>query len=284
MVYMRYPIEMGLADKQISNGIIWGAFAGVIALGLLFYALRSIALFTMAKKADVKNAYLAWIPLVWIIIAGKLCGEVNFFGARFKAFVPVLASVFITTSVLSMLHNFFYYFPLVGYFLQGGEIIINNDTAVVVGGYLGNSSILTPNIQFPGMYTQAFATVMNVIYWILNVLELVNTVLLVFMYIGIFKKYFTGYYWIATIFSVIGLFPPFIFAVRKNKPMNYNEYMRTRYAQMYGNSYYGAGQQSPNQSPFEDFNGNDSEPQEPFEEFDENKGNDDPFDEFNGKH
>ncbi len=290
MIFVRFPAELGVGDYVISNGAIWGAFSVIIAVTLAFYLLRSFALFFISKKAGLKYPFLAWIPLVWIYNAGKLCGDVNFFGSRFKAFVPILTSVFIATGLLSFLHDVLYYYPLIGYFLQGGEIGISLEGLVSnPSSYLGNTTLIVENIKYPYMYTtKAFGTVMNVTYWIINVLDIVNIVLTVFMYIGIFKKYLPGHYLVSTIFSVFGLFPAFLFAVRKNTPMNYSEYIRKRYANIYGQSHTNAQSNGENQntSPFEEFADKKENNQDgPFEEFVDRKSvnPDDPFDEFNDK-
>ena len=107
----------------------------------------------------------------------------------------------------------------------------------------------------------------------------------------IFKKYFPSKYFLATIFSLLGLFAPFIFAVRKNPPTDYNAYIRARYEAMYKNRYGGAGgvnmggPYNNTENPFNQQNNNqskNSDSKEPFEDFNSEKPKD-PFEEFNDK-
>jgi hypothetical protein len=79
----------------------------------------------------------------------------------------------------------------------------------------------------------------------------------------------------ATIFSILGLFAPFAFAVRKNEKFDYEKFMRAQYAAFYdmppqqGQNPFTA-QQPPRPE--------NREQQEPFEEFSNKK--EEPFDEF----
>ena len=94
------------------------------------------------------------------------------------------------------------------------------------------------------------------------------------MYIALFRRYFPKHFVIATVLSVLWswIFPIFLFVVRKNKPVNYNDFLRERYNRMYyghynnpvnnGNPNYG----SQPESPFEGFEDKDKEdPGDPFD-------------------
>lgn len=272
----------------VSNAIVWGVFAGVIAVLIALYVLRSIGLYVLAKKAQIGSRYLCFIPLIWIIIACKLAGEVVIFGSKFKRFVIVVSIVFITLEVLNLVYQILYFLPLVGYFLQGGKIYLymgaKQFSLSGTVAYLGNPNIFCgSDFILPIIYkSQSFLMFVNVIFYITMALEFVNLVLMVSLYSAIFRKYLPGHYFIAMLLSVLGLAPIFLFAVRKNEPKNYAEWMRERYARMYGNSFnnpYNA--QNPNNNG--DFTG--GAPGTPFEEFAE-KGEvnpDDPFEEFSDK-
>jgi len=60
--------------------------AGLIAVSmiifLVFYVLKSIGLMTMAANKGIENAWLAWIPVADLYIAGSILGEMDVFGNR----------------------------------------------------------------------------------------------------------------------------------------------------------------------------------------------------------
>lgn len=47
---------------------------------LVFYVLKSIGLMTMAANKGIENAWLAWIPVADLYIAGSILGEMDIFG------------------------------------------------------------------------------------------------------------------------------------------------------------------------------------------------------------
>jgi hypothetical protein len=113
------------------------------------------------------------------------------------------------------------------------------------------------------------------------------------VYIALFRKFWPQHYVLATVLSVLGLFAPFVFAIRKKNAVNFSEYMRSRYNMYYtpyGNPYgrppygnpYGnpyanpnAEQQTPPEHPFSEFaERGEANPGDPFEEFSDKKGND----------
>ncbi|HQA08107.1 MAG TPA: hypothetical protein PLM20_08240 [Syntrophomonadaceae bacterium] len=48
-----------------------------LLLGLVFYILFSLGLYTMAKRRDLPNAWLAWIPFAQIYTMGEVIGPVK---------------------------------------------------------------------------------------------------------------------------------------------------------------------------------------------------------------
>ncbi len=282
--------ELGMVEVPVSSGLIWGMLASICAITAVFYVLRSLALFVMAKKAGISYAYVSWIPFAWIYILGKLSGDARFFGSKIKNFALFLTIAFCVAEVTSILYYILCYYPVVGYYLQGGKVYLVESVGAPSGLrayfasaeaniYVGNDFLMPySNLGV----VEVFA---NILYYVHYVFDIINIVFLITAYVGIFKKYFPNHYFAATVMSVIGLFAPFIFAVRNNNPVDYNDYMRARYANYYGNNFTGGqnvnnpyGQNTQNngyqKSPFEDFEENknsSSSNNDPFEEFDDNK-------------
>jgi hypothetical protein len=59
------------SSGSISKGIIWGGVGVYLAVIIAFYALRSIAIFVMAKRRNIKNAWMAFLPCIWFYTACK---------------------------------------------------------------------------------------------------------------------------------------------------------------------------------------------------------------------
>ena len=115
-------IQVGAFPEQIDNWIIWLYVGLSAAVVLAFYVLRSIGIYTLAKRQGLKRAILAWIPCVWVYTACKLVGETNFFGKPLAKLALLLCIVFTVGEVLSFTYEFLYNFPIVGNFLAGREL------------------------------------------------------------------------------------------------------------------------------------------------------------------
>lgn len=291
----------GLANQSIPNGYII-AYGVIIALvTLAFYLLRSIGLFCLARRHSVKHAFLAWIPFVWVFTACKLIGNVKIFGKPFEKLAIWFCLIFVVSEVLMVVYEFFVYFPLVGNFLfnPDAQIVLSDSAASIAGleKYVFSSGIYV-NAQSGFVYpyeaiggNYAVVRMLNVIAIISPIFDLAATVVIILVYVNLFKRYWPQHHMLAAILSIFGLFAPFAFAIRKKDPINYLDYLRSRYNYNpygYGNPYGGYG--NPYGSPFGNpYGGNNGQPQgpkapdHPFEEFAE-KGEIDPgepFEEFN---
>lgn len=56
----------------------------VVLIGLVFYCLKSIGLYTLAKNRGIENPWLAWIPVADLYIMGMLLGEMDLFGLHIE--------------------------------------------------------------------------------------------------------------------------------------------------------------------------------------------------------
>ena len=105
-----------------------------------------------------------------------------------------------------------------------------------------------------------------------NALSFITMIIEVTAFICLFKKFWPEHYILAAVLSAMGLFAPFVFAIRKRRAINFAEYIANRY---YRNPY------GPN--PYGAQNVQREKPENPFGEFDNKKTPEDPFEEFNGK-
>ena len=271
----------GAIYLDLTRGKVLGIAVVPLLVTLLFYVLRSVGLFTLAKRKGLKNVWLSWIPCGWIYIACMLVGETRVFGISFKKAALWLAIIFAVGELLSLVYDFIKWFPYVAYFFAGGEITIKNTAS---GSFIipGNDF----NNFFPNVETLGFG-IMNTFSSVCGVIVSIATI---FLYINIFRKYYPQHYIIASVFSFLGLFGPFVFSIRNRKETKYSDYIRARYGNMYGpysNPYngnpndprygdprYGQNyrEERPPETPFKDFaERGDVDPGDPFSEFSDDK-------------
>lgn len=253
---------------QIANVYVWVAVLSIIGVYLTFYLLRSFGIYALTKRAGIKNAWLSFVPFAWTWVAGKLTPNAKFFGMPIKNFHIWFFIVTTVCQAFMLFDAFLSYFPLVGYYLQGGEIYISEYSGVagaVQYGFL--PSVYTAHkINVSYLYNQGFVKALNLLISIFSILDLVELVLSVSFYIALFAKYFPQRYFLAAILSVFGLFAPFVFAIRNNTPFSYEEYIKKRYGVNYGENANPYGQPSQRkEEPFGEFN---EKEKSPFEEFD----------------
>ena len=298
----------------ISSTEVYIFAACMLAFPLAFYVLRTIGVFMLARKAKLKTAFLSFFPALWIYPAALLSKEVKFFRSTVGKWAIAFVLIFAFSELLAFAYNFLIYFPLIGNYLAGREICFAVDAAGVaelvrlgyteyqaISGVYVNIASTATNGAF--IYPYEFLSLgkwLNAMYVINNVLSIAVLVVELTVYFNLFRKYWPQHFVLGTIFSMFGLFPVFVFAIRNKKPMSYIEYLRTRYQNMYGNPYgpygpygnphnpygnpyggqgnpYANGQGNPygnqnaggfNQNPFEDFeNKANGSPEEPFADF-----------------
>lgn len=271
----------GAIYLDLTRGKALGIAVVPILVTLLFYVLRSFGLFTLAKRKGLKNVWLSWIPCGWIYIACMLVGETRVFGISFKKAALWLAIIFAVGEALSLVYNFIKWFPYVAYFFAGGEITIKNT---------GSGSFVIPGNDFNNVFPSVESAGFIVMNAASSVCELIVSVSTIFLFINIFRKYYPQHYVLASVFSFLGLFGPFVFSIRNRKETKYSDYIRARYGNMYGpysNPYngnpndprygdprYGQNyrEERPPETPFKDFaERGDVDPGDPFSEFSDDK-------------
>lgn len=266
----------------------------VLCVTIAFYVLRSIGIFVLAKRAGINKRFLAFIPFVWIYLACKLIGNAQIFGRTFSQLAVLFCVIFSVAGYLQFIFDFLLYFPIAGNLLYGREIFIiaseelaSGYTPTLAQGIYGGADFVNP---YKGaLYT--IYQILNVSSYFLSVLNIASLVIGISVYFNLFKNYWPQHYMLFGILSIFGLSAPFVFAIRNKQPVNFNDYLRSRYGVYgghYGNPYggysggnpYGNGYnqggynqgQTPPKSPFEEFAGKcEKDPGNPFEEFDNKK-------------
>ena len=219
-------------------------FALCLALPYIaLYILRSIGLYKLAKNNGVKGQKLAWVPFLWFYTACMLCGNVRFFGKTFKGLPVVFTLIFTLASLLPIVYEVVAYFPLVGYYLQGGTVSFGNPlteysklyTTVyeTFGIYVEGSGALAFNNPYPS----ELQTILNAVSYVVAILEFALIFVRVPVFFDLFRRYTPGQQFLYGMLSILTpAFPVIIFIIRNKKPVDYNEYLRQRYNAFYGNN------------------------------------------------
>ena len=283
-------LESGFGAREIlpSQVLTIAIISLIVIIGL--YVLRSVGLFTLAKKQNLKSAWLSFIPFVWIYVPAKVMGTIVLGRKPVKNFAIIVTVVFALTEIISFVITFLANFPLIGYYLQGGKVYIAsletyNESIKAMGflPYIFSGSIYVKGIVYPYNNLILLNTILTILSSTYNILSLVSVVLTVLVYIGLFRKFWPSRYVLATVLSVIGFFPIMAFVIRNKKAINFNEYMRSRY---YGHGFNPYGGAYPNgmntNSTSQQSSTTAKQPPNPFEEFDNAEDKSDPFG-FNDK-
>lgn len=244
-------------EYTIPKGWLIAIIALIIVFTIGFYVLRSIGVYKLSKKSGFKYAFLAWIPCVWIYPACRLLGDVIIFGKKMKGFASFSLAVMSVLFAIQIANAVLVDVPLAIHILNGGDIKMSAE------------AILYPS--FNDGVVKAY-DILGTISGIVSLFEIFVTVT---MYFNIFKKYWPQRYVMASILSVFGLFPIFVFVIRNKQPVDYNEWARARYNAYFMNNPYANPYQQPPQSQPSN--------QTPFAEFDDAKTPVDPFEEFSDK-
>ncbi len=254
----------------------------VMALGvaITFYVLRSIGIYKLAKNNGLNKAILAFIPGVWIYLACKLIGEARFFRTTIGKVAIVFTIIFSISTIGSLIYDAIIYTPIATYLIgglnKGAVVVISNQQAITgYSEYLNGIFVLTSNFKFP--FSSAFVLGLDIIHYFLGVLDAVATVISIFVYFALFRKFWPGYHVLASILSIFGLFAPFVFAIRNRQAVNFATYVRSRSENYnnYGNNTYNENKTKtkPDVDPFDNMGKDDSQ--------NFNPKSDDPFDDFN---
>lgn len=100
-----YLSELGLPEEVVSFFFTFfiGAIAVSAVIGIAIYLLESISVYKMAKSAEIKNPWLAFIPVAndWVFgtLAEKYKKKNGTKSARFGIILPVLEGIVLIESI-----------------------------------------------------------------------------------------------------------------------------------------------------------------------------------------
>ena len=230
LVEGRNGIELAF---EFSRGGVVAVSAIIVAVILALYVLRSIGVFVLAKKQGIKCAYLAWLPFVWLYAVCKIIGNARTFGSTFSRLAWVFTLIFAIAEILTITYNVLVYYPLISNVLFGGKTvyIVDNVEAFLAGNSemreYWTGGIVYDAASFVWPYDPetdlAIRKTVNVLTYVSGVFDIASIVITVTAYVALFRKFWPQHFILASLLSLIGLFGPFVFAIRKKNAINYKD-------------------------------------------------------------
>ncbi len=304
--------EDGLVHK--GTGTLIGVLLGYALIILALYILMSVGFYTIAKRKGIKNAYLAYIPFVRWLIAGKIIKKAIIFGKPTQKIGVILTITSALYIGLTLIYTFIKYYVFIRGMFVGQSIVVLSTAENLAseiyliptttfthmvdgaGKFVGSVDSLTP-YSFKNAYSYYVRpwaqTIGDIAYYLNMIVSLVH----VLVTISFWNAFFRGYKpnsvfmytvvsafvpWLVPFFEVGGIF---VFIFRNREEIDIEELMRKMYQNAY-NPYanpYANQYNNPNSDPYgREFDNNGSakpnQPSDnPFGEFENNNHNDDPF-------
>lgn len=212
---------------------------------LVLFVMGGFGLYRMASRRKIKHKWRAFVPFANTYLLGELAGNnCTFFGARLK-----LVKLWVTISeVLAVLVGGFAIFCTI--FLYSGfysetwtytEKEYYGETYLIIGWDVSKMTVTQKAFYYGSLncYGKLYY-LFEIIYYLFFVTAIMN----------VFRRYAPAQ---STMYTLLSVFFPieniFIFAVSGNREVNYNDYVKARYARYrnrYNNpppygGYYGGG-------------------------------------------
>ena len=272
--------QINTAGEFYNEDMLWIAFVIAGVIWLTVHALKSVGLYTMAKKRGMSKKLLwcAFVPFANTFLMGELGGKL---GRNFKH-----------VGLYAMIGEFLFCGACAAYFGMVAHVYMNGLYAdTPVPNVVTQNGVELTYYSFDYLISEQAVRVINAFYYIQYIFSFITPVVCILVYIVFFRRYApSSYIWMTVLCALISLaVGPLVFAYRKRTPVDYEAFMRARYEQIrrrqqqyyqqqnpygqppYGQGQYGAPYGQPPQGQYGAPDGQQGQPQ---------NGDDDPFGEF----
>lgn len=225
---MIYGTFYGYENLHENTKVISWAIATAVLVWVVLEFFLSFGLYRMGKKRKIGKYFMAFIPLVNMLYAGKLAGDGEFFGQKMKH-IGVFVMV---TRTLLFLVGAFTIFVETSLYMNYVPTVMNNTLIF----------LKTNGSEPTGKLARFFIGYDNISTMLLSILELAYTVLLFILASSLFRQYAPSSSMFLAFLSLFipVSFPIVVFVLRNKKPINYAEYIRKK-REAYYNRYGGGG-------------------------------------------
>lgn len=200
--------------EQVDGKMLFTALGIGGGIWLVLFVLQGFGLYAMAKKREMKNKWLAFVPFASVWYMGKLAGACDVFGKKMKrpglyTMISQILTALVCAATITV------------------EILLFTKYGTEEYKIIGEYGVQWSNLPTAGRYAFNFYVISD---YILSIVQLVYLVLLFILLMGLYKKYYTRGY---MLLSFVALFVPMsryiaIFVIRNNKAIDYEAYMRAR--------------------------------------------------------
>ncbi len=257
--YFSVQLEDGSIESVLAYEMKVLMISLIVAGGLYLigHVFGGIGLYKMAKRAEDKFAWMAFVPVLNTYLSGRLAGEANVFSMKVKRmglYVAIAEFLYIVLNIFLL---------VIGTILANPAW--NQVTTQTVEGveYITGTQYLIDQMPLNMRWLPTMEFALQIVTYIWSILLLF---MFIFLYMSFFRKYYArGPLMMAFICSFFPVRGYVFFAVRNNAPVDYNQWMQERIRMMqrqqYGGQPYGGqpygnyGGQPPYGSPY-DNNGN----------------------------
>ena len=221
---MSFTVEVS-ADLQTQLEAFVSAYRQAMLIGLCIAAgiylvclvMGGIGMHVMAKKRGMKGSWMAFLPFLNTLYAGKLAGETNFFGKKVKwmgGAAALLEFVHVGLSVFSFYILFSFMRP---------EYC---DPITTADGLFGGAEFVSSKLPVGMRWMLTADTVCEILIYVFYILMLLAMCL---MFYSFYRKYYARSPFIMMFLSALFPFRGIvIFAVRNNAPVDYDAWMRRK--------------------------------------------------------
>ena len=188
--------RINAAGEIYNEGLLWIAFVIAGGVWLVVHVLKSIGLYTMAKKQNMgaKLLWCAFVPFANTFLMGELGGK---FGRSFKH-----------VGLYAMIAELLYCAACAVYFGMMGFAIMNGMYDKSVQEYPGYDGTVYQSyaLVLSGL-TATAERMIEVFYYIQYIFSFIAPVVSIFVYIVFFRKYApSSYIWMTVLCAIVPLF------------------------------------------------------------------------------
>lgn len=262
-LYYGVVSALGLCHVPYAKSLYFGVLIAVLIWTGLF-VLQGVGLCLMAKKQNVSKRWRAFVPFANLLLIGKLAGEANFFGNKVKraGLYAMLAQIFTTLFCFAEIFAVLY--------------------LSTVKGLPTFDDLGRPYWSNVEGFSYAMTVLLNVCTMFSPILQMIYEVLIFIIVLALYKKYVPSSYFglgVLTLFIPLARYIT-VFAIRNRDVVDYETYMRAKYAEyMQQRGYTSYGGSTHPSSPSNGYGSAEEVRAErqadPFEEFSEEKKDED---------
>lgn len=188
--------RINAAGEIYNEGLLWIAFVIAGGVWLVVHVLKSIGLYTMAKKQNMgaKLLWCAFVPFANTFLMGELGGK---FGRNFKH-----------VGLYAMIAELLYCAACAVYFGMMGFAIMNGMYEKYIQTYTGYDGAVYERytLVLSGL-TPTAERMIEVFYYIQYIFSFIAPVVCIFLYIVFFRKYApSSYIWMTVLCAIVPLF------------------------------------------------------------------------------